>query len=85
MGLDLDTKGIDLSISKGFTMLTPYAGVGKVWIESDPSGFMALKKESIKESKLFGGLQISLSLLKVTVEAEYAEVPSYTLKLSAGL
>ena len=34
--LDFDTKGVDLSISKGFLMLTPYAGVGKVWAASTP-------------------------------------------------
>src|SRR5205809_689848 len=40
--LDFDTKGVDLSISKGFTIFTPYAGVGKVWVASTPSGNPAL-------------------------------------------
>ncbi len=84
--LDFNTKGIDLSISKGFAMLTPYGGVGKVWIESDPDSTLApLKKADISETKLFVGLRISLGLINITAEAESAEVPSYTLKLSAGL
>src|SRR6266705_7208440 len=34
--LDFDTKGLDLSISKGFLMFTPYAGIGRVWVTSTP-------------------------------------------------
>src|SRR5256885_1938599 len=40
--LDFDTKGLDLSISKGFAMLTPYAGVGRVWAASTPNGIPTL-------------------------------------------
>ncbi|MCK5505050.1 MAG: hypothetical protein KAJ10_07790 [Thermodesulfovibrionia bacterium] len=84
--LDFNTKGVDLSISKGFAMLTPYAGVGKVWIESEPDSTLApLKKADLSETKVFVGLRISLGLINITAEAESAEVPSYTLKLSAGL
>ena len=32
--LDLDTYGADLSISKGFAFVTPYAGFGQLWINS---------------------------------------------------
>ena len=39
--LDMETTGLELAISKGFAMLTPYAGVGKVWIDSTP------KKEAV--------------------------------------
>lgn len=84
-GLDFNTRGVDLSVSKGFAMLTPYAGVGKVWIESDPTdAALFLTKEDLSETKFFAGLRVSLALLKITAEAEFAEIPSYTLKLSAG-
>ncbi|NOX92024.1 MAG: hypothetical protein GXP18_06130, partial [Gammaproteobacteria bacterium] len=33
--LDLTTKGLELSISKGFALFTPYAGIGQVWIDSE--------------------------------------------------
>ena len=82
--LDFSTKGIDLSVSKGFAMLTPYGGVGKVWIESEPDSTLSLEKENISETKFFAGLRVSLGLLNMTAEAEFAEIPSYTLKLSAG-
>src|SRR5882762_777846 len=39
--LDFNTKGVDLSISKGFLMFTPYAGVGKVWAASTPKNLPA--------------------------------------------
>lgn len=84
MGLDFSTKRFDVSISKGFAMLTPYAGAGKVWIESNPDGFMFLRKESLTESHIFGGLQMSFVLFRVTIEAEFAEIPTYTLKVSTG-
>lgn len=82
-GLDLETKGVDISVSKGFAMLTPYGGVGQVWIKSDPTGF-SLNEETFSETKFFAGLKVSMALLKVTVEAEFAEIPSYTLKFSLG-
>ena len=34
--LKFATTGLDLSISKGFAMFTPYAGIGKVWVRSTP-------------------------------------------------
>lgn len=83
-GLDFNTKSLDVSVSKGFTLLTPYAGIGKVWIESDPTGVPALQKEDISETKMFAGLKISLALLKIVAEYELAEIPSYSLKLSLG-
>lgn len=85
-GLDLNTKGIDISISKGLLMLTPYAGIGQVWIDSDPSGtgIAGLSKASISETKFFGGVQASLLIFKITAEVEVADIPSYTIKLSTG-
>lgn len=35
--LDLQTAGIDATISKGFLILTPYAGAGAVYINSKPA------------------------------------------------
>ena len=32
--LALNTNGLDISISKGFAMFTPYAGIGQVWVNS---------------------------------------------------
>ncbi|MDH3973785.1 MAG: hypothetical protein OEV42_05855 [Deltaproteobacteria bacterium] len=89
--LDLTTTGVDLSISKGFAMLTPYAGVGQVWIKSDASSnikvegtSLALDKEEITETKYFVGARLSLGFFIILAEYEQAEVSSYTAKLSLG-
>ena len=84
--LDLNTMGYDISISKGFAILTPYAGVGQVKIESDPKNIPLnpLTKESITETKYFAGLRVSLGLINMVAEADFAEVPAYSLKLGVG-
>lgn len=84
--LDVDTKSLDLSISKGFAMLTPYAGVGGVWITSKPK-FSPLSplltKENITEIKGYVGLKLSLlPVLNVVGEADFAQVSSYSLRLN---
>lgn len=89
--LDFSTTGLDISISKGFAMLTPYAGVGKVWIKSDPSGLItdkitgfSLDSEEISETKYFVGARLSLGFFILVAEYEEADVSSYTAKLSLG-
>lgn len=90
--LDFSTKSLDISISKGFAMLTPYAGVGQVWITSDPSSNITIKglplvpldKEEITETKYFVGARLSLGFFILIAEYEEAEVSSYTAKLSLG-
>lgn len=82
--LDLQTAGIDASISKGFLIFTPYAGAGMVWIDNKPSGKLNtynLKDETIWQPRGFAGLKISpLPLIGITAEVEYAVRPVYSLK-----
>src|SRR5438128_12254741 len=58
--LDFDTKGLDLSISKGFLMFTPYAGVGKVWVASTPKSIPTPTptKESLSLNKVYVGINM---------------------------
>lgn len=65
--LSFSTKGLDISISKGFAMLTPYAGIGKVWVESTPNG-VGLAKESFSQNKIFAGANLNLGLTNFAVE-----------------
>lgn len=87
--LDLQTAGIDASISKGFLILTPYAGVGGVWVNSDAKGHLkalapGLDSENVFQPRIFGGIKFSpLPLVGVTAEVEYQQRPIYSLK--AGL
>ncbi len=63
--LSLDTKSLDVSISKGFAMLTPYAGVGQVWTNSSSELFT---KESFTQSKLFAGANLNFGLTNLAIE-----------------
>lgn len=67
---DLESKAIDVSVSKGFAFVTPYLGVGQVYGEADPKNIGVLKKADVEETKLFAGLRLSMGLLEVTPELE---------------
>lgn len=67
--LDLTTRGLELSISKGFTLFTPYAGIGSVWIDGDTS-VSGLSSESLNEYKYFMGFSLELGLMNFAAETE---------------
>jgi len=82
--LDFSTKGLELSVSKGFAMLTPYAGVGEVWVDSKPKANAAtvLNKESFQQTKYFVGANINLGLLNIDLDYDNTDsTNSYTVKL----
>jgi hypothetical protein len=82
--LDFSTKSLDLSISKGFAMLTPYAGVGQVWVDSTPQGTAAsvLTAESFSQSKVFAGVNLNLGLTNFALEADKTgDASSYSFKV----
>lgn len=84
--LNLQTYGIDASVSKGFLFLTPYGGAGIMRVNSEAKGNLktalpGLAKETISVPRVFAGLKISpLPLIGITAEAEYAVRPMYSLK-----
>ena len=81
--LDFSTKGLDISISKGFLMLTPYLGVGKVWVNSDAK-FTApvIDNQSFSMNKSYVGLGINLLLVNLNIEADKTgDATSYSAKV----
>ncbi len=84
--ISLQTAGFDATISKGFLILTPYAGAGMVWIDGKYDGNMAtLSSESMWQPRGFVGVKISpLPLIGLTAEMEYAARPIYSLKLGVS-
>jgi hypothetical protein len=68
--LELNTQGVDLSISKGFLMVTPYAGIGRVWVASTPVGIPAPAKESFSLNKAFVGVNVNLGTMNLVVEGD---------------
>ncbi|MDD2539834.1 MAG: hypothetical protein PHH28_02175 [Desulfuromonadaceae bacterium] len=89
--LSLQTYGIDASVSKVFLFITPYAGAGMLWINSDAKGNLKsktlselgidLKSETISVPRVFGGIKVTpFPLLGITGEVEYVFRPIYSLK-----
>ena len=83
--LDFNTKGIDLSISKGFALFTPYGGVGKVWVTSTPNLIPNPAnpvEESFTLNKAFVGLNMNFVLVNVALEGDKTgDATSYGVKL----
>ena len=67
--LDYDSYGLDLSVSKGFGPLTPYAGVGYVWSSFEVDPQFGLDDEDVDEARVFIGLRLS-ALIGITPEYE---------------
>lgn len=87
--LDLHTWALDGVVSKGFTIFTPYAGVGLVWVSGsyaggDPILKSVLNDQNSTEVRYFAGLQTSLGVVRLTLDAEYLQQPVFTAKLSVG-
>jgi hypothetical protein len=72
--LSFSTKSVDLSISKGFLMFTPYAGVGQVWVNSQAnvsSGALSLAStQTFTQSKVFGGINVNLLATNLALEVD---------------
>jgi hypothetical protein len=66
--LDLTTRGLELSISKGFAFVTPYAGIGTVWIDGQTS--VGLADENLSKNKYFLGFNLNLGLMNIAAETE---------------
>lgn len=78
--LDLNTRSVELLVSKGFLMLTPYAGVGKVWGNVTPN-VSNLQQESTGGNKVFAGVNCNLGLVNIAAEADRtADNKSLSLK-----
>jgi hypothetical protein len=79
--LKLNTTGLDVSISKGFAMFTPYAGLGTVRVKSDPQGSATQATESFNQGKVFAGVNLSLGLVNFAFEGDKTgDATSYGVK-----
>lgn len=84
MGVDqlkLKSTGFDVSVSKGFTLLTPYLGIGRVQSKvSAPQTTLATEK--IGQTKYFGGVNANLGLMNLAIEGDRTgKASTYSLKL----
>lgn len=79
--LALDTKSLDISISKGFAIFTPYAGIGQVMVNSstDVPGFSS---ESFNQTKYFVGANLNFGLSNLALEWDQTGgIESYGAKI----
>jgi hypothetical protein len=67
--LKLRTQSADISISKGFTFLTPYAGIGTVRSKSSAPG-TTLASESFSQTKTYVGVNMALGLMSLAIEGD---------------
>lgn len=80
-GWDLNTKSLDVSVSKGFAFLTPYAGVGSVWTSSTASAQGLSASDSFRQNKVFLGANANFGLANFALEYDKTgSAPSYTAK-----
>ncbi|HYW90879.1 MAG TPA: hypothetical protein VFA95_00195 [Gammaproteobacteria bacterium] len=86
--LSFNTRSLDLSASKGIAFVTPYAGIGRVWVDSTPEGSAAqagLHGETLKQSHVFGGVRLSLIPASLTLEIDRTgSVNTYSARLGFG-
>lgn len=77
-----NSTSIDASISKGFAILTPYAGAGWVRGKADPDASTGLKEETVNKAKFFAGMRVSFVIFELTPEYErVGDNNSYNLRL----
>ena len=80
--LAFNTRGLDVSISKGFALFTPYAGIGRVYVNSTPDASTLRSAEKFNQSKVFAGINMNFGLTNFALEADKTgEAKSYSAKL----
>jgi len=79
--IDLSTYGLDASVSKGFGPITPYGGVGQVWIRSSEN-VNSLDYDDVNTSatRLFVGTRISLLIISIALQADFSDINMYSAK-----
>ena len=80
--LDFHTTGLELLVSMGLTLFTPYAGAGQIWTTSEPVGVPNLQKEEFTQGKYFVGGNLNLGLINFALEADKTgDATSYSAKI----
>lgn len=69
--MDMQNVGLDISASKGFLIMTPYAGIGVLRTTVTPNIEVGnLVEETVSQTKMFAGLNVNLGLINFTLEAD---------------
>lgn len=79
--LDLSNSSIELTVSKGFVMLTPYAGVGRIYSDVEAVGVNSLNSESPELNKVFAGVNINIGMNLVLEADQTGDYMTYGAKV----
>lgn len=82
--LEASTKGLDASISKGFLFITPYAGVGQVWIDTKEKAGLGIGDVSTSATKIFLGAKVKLLLVNLVFQADFSDINMYSARVNVG-
>ncbi len=81
--LEIETQSLDILISKGFLMLTPYAGASMLRVNGrEKTELVAL--DDVEETEYRGLLGVQFSpfpLLNINGEYSFGKIPQYGLKI----
>ncbi len=80
----LDQEGIEILVSKGFLLLTPYAGAGIVHSSGRLHGDLGSLSATDTRGVAYAGLTLNLLLPKITVEVEKADVVQGSVRVAFG-
>ena len=84
LGLDdysLRSSGIELGVSKGFLILTPYASVGIVHSKGDPDSIDGLSSETFNQTKVTIGAVVNIGVALTAEVANIDDFQTYSAKL----
>jgi hypothetical protein len=82
---DLHQYGAELLLSKGFTVLTPYVGVGIVQSRGRLDGTLRTLADTDTRGIAYAGVTLNLLLPKITVEVEKTDVVQGAVRVAFGL
>lgn len=83
---DLDSKALELALSKGFGPITPYVGVGYVWGSADPDVSTNLREAKVEEPKANIGVRLSLGLFEITPQVgQVGDIVTYAMRLGFSI
>lgn len=82
---DLEQYGAEVLLSKGFAVLTPYAGAGVSWSESTFDRPLGKLTFDSTRGFVYGGVILNLWVPKISFEVEQAETLQGAVRLAIGL
>lgn len=80
--VDFSSQSLELTISKGFVMFTPYAGIGYVWSQVEPNA-AHLSTANPAQEKIYAGVNVAFTLISILGEVDWTGgVPTYSAKIA---